>query len=110
MCVCAHKPPAKSGLDFSQVVLLCDSPSKSRNGRGFGLGGDGLVGVSSFHPVLFSAGPGFKPRNSPHPLTAAQLGVSRDPARGSPPPLQTTGLRLGGALELEETLSVSLRC
>lgn len=74
------------------------------------MGGDGLVGVSSFHPVLFSAGPGFKPHNSLHPLTAAQLGVSRDPARGSPPPLQTAGLRLGGALELGETLAVSLRC
>lgn len=54
MCVCACKPPAKSGLDLSQALLLCDSLSKSRNGRRFGLGGHRLVGVSKrFHPLLF---------------------------------------------------------
>lgn len=53
MCVCVYKPPAKPGLDLSQALLLCDSPSKSRSGRRFGLGGHRLVGVSKrFHPLL----------------------------------------------------------
>lgn len=80
-------------------MLLCDSPNKSGNGRSFGLGGHSLVGVSRFQPVLFSAGSGFTPGTSPHALTAAQLWVSRDPARDSPPPPHTTRPKLWGALE-----------